>query len=130
MARTGGKCHLDETDAWKENAVANDVMREERFGRGCKSARENDLIIRNRLSQPWRSRKPPQARVIAISATGVVRAIAIERSIRKAARLRPHTGISLVLEHPVGDDATPPKGARACRLRSTFIHRIGINRRM
>ena len=45
MTRTGGKRHLDETDARKQNATANDVMREERFRRGCKSARENDLIV-------------------------------------------------------------------------------------
>ena len=45
MAGTGSKSHLDETDARKQNDTANDVMREERFRRGRKSARENDLIV-------------------------------------------------------------------------------------
>ena len=72
MARTGGKRHLDEADAREYNATANDVMREEHFRRGRKSARENDLLTRNRLPQPWHSRKPLQPRYPVIRATSVV----------------------------------------------------------
>ena len=105
-------------------------MREECFRRGRQSAREKSLIIRDRLSQPWHSRKPPQPRGPDIRTACVVRAIPIERDTRKATRLGPHFGASLVLEHPVGDDAAPAKGARASRLRPTSIHRIGIDRGM
>ena len=109
MARTGGKRHLDETDAGKQNATANDVMREERFRRGRESAREDDLIIRDRLSQPWHSCKPLQPRCPVIRATSVARAIAIQRSTRRSTFLRLKCARSLVLEHPVSDDAAPSK---------------------
>jgi hypothetical protein len=45
MARTGSKCHLDETDAWEQYATTNDVVCKERFSRGRKSALENKLIV-------------------------------------------------------------------------------------
>ena len=38
MVRTGSKRHLNETDAWEQNATADDVVCEERFRRGRKSA--------------------------------------------------------------------------------------------
>ena len=78
----------------------------------------------------WYNRKPPQARGPAIRATGVVRAIPIERSTRKATRIKSRFGTSLVLKYPMGDDAAPPKRARAARLRPASIHRIAIDRRM
>ena len=64
MARNGSKHHLDETDARKQNATANDVMREERFCCGRESTRENDLIVDQWLMYLWYSREPPQAQAI------------------------------------------------------------------
>ena len=72
MARTGGKRHLDETDARKQNATANDVMREERFRRGRKNAGENYLIVSQFLMCFWYSRKPLKPRCPVIRATSVV----------------------------------------------------------
>ena len=74
------------------------------------------------------SRKPPRPRRPVIRATRMVRTAPIERSTRKIIFLRSScAATSIVLEHSVGDDAAPPKGARASCLCHASIHKIGIN---